>query len=64
MKKYYLEKSISQANEYPNRKINGNTPIKGYCQAQAKIQLSWTELALILKYPAPARPRASTREDS
>ena len=25
-----------------------------FCQAQAKIQLSWTELALILKYPTPA----------
>ena len=37
-----------------------------FCQAQSKIQLSWAELALILKYPAPARPpaRASTIEAS
>ena len=28
----------------------------GYCQAQPQNQLSWAELALILKYPASARP--------
>ena len=28
-----------------------------YCQAQAQIQLSWAELALILKYPASASPQ-------
>ena len=27
-----------------------------YCQAQPKIQLSWADLALILTYPASARP--------
>ena len=37
-----------------------------FCQAQPQIQLSWAELALILKYPASAgQPtRASNREAS
>ena len=37
-----------------------------FCQAQPKIQQSWAELALILKYPGYARPPpwASTIEAS
>ena len=61
-KKY---KNALRTDEHVVRESPHGTNNVTFCQAQPKIQLSWADLALILKNPAPARPpRASTREAS